>query len=343
MKISKTINNSNKGYDFLYNYMIKLDKLYKIKYKDDVNDIQQYFTILKDKPNKTKYAYSIKMYNDSDLPYIINFYYSLKYVNSQYDIICFVANEHYYETDYLNNTYLQFKKINENSIKLIKELFDVVISTKINKIKHFGETDGYTRYMLYDNLYSYFYDKYEKILSFSNCIINKNVDFIFDKYNKSVYSLDNNYSKSKAGLSQAIILIIPQKYYLKKMLYILENYNIIFNEKYIISSTFSIVLYYTFFPNWNNELFDYDIVNYNYLSIPYIKTNLKNKYLFDFYVDVYFIYSPAGYLSLKKGTKFNLNIFNFEKWDLIVKRILEENPKYEYIYNHIRTYRETLF
>ena len=343
------INRSNKSYDLLYDYMIQLDNIFKKKYKDD--DTKKYFKIIKDKVNKTKYAYSIKIFNDEDFPFALSMYYNLKYHNTKYDIICFILNEPIYEKDFLNNTYLKINNLSEYSLNILTQLFDIVISTKINMLDNtkinksnylYNNSHYYYKYSNYDNLYFFFYDEYKKIICLNTCIINKNIDFIFDKYSDSVCSMDNLHINSKLGLTDTILLIIPKKYYIKKMLYILDNYKEITKDLYIITPIFMQILYYTIFPNWNKERFDIDIINYNYIRKPYIELT-ENKYMLDYYVDYFFSYSPNRYEDIKTKTKFNLNIINFEKWDLLVKRILEENPNYESIYNYIRTYRETLF
>ena len=348
------IRESDNAHNKLSDFMLNLDKLYKKKYKN--SNIQIDYKILKDKPNKTKYAYVLRLINNIDMPCILNLYYNLKYINSKYDIVCFILDEDLYDSDSLNNKYLKYTKINDKYMKIILELFDVVISSCpikicITDMVNYVDRVIYTRnnfFLINDLFFSfkdYFYDKYEKIIFLShNVFINKNIDFLFDKYNKSVSSMDDNHYTITHSLTFTLLLIIPQKYYIEKFKYISQNMNDIFKSIFITAGLENMILYYTIFPNWNDKHFDKDIVNYNYKRLPNIDMNLSEKYFTDYYVDHFFAYNPTGFNGYNNNrSKFNLNDFIFEKWDKNVDRILKENPKYNYIFQYIQTYRETLF
>ena len=49
------------------------------------------------------------------------------------------------------------------------------------------------------------------------------------------------------------------------------------------------------------------------------------------------------YMDMRERSKYNLNNMNFEKWDLMVSRLLEQFPKYYKFFDFIKTYRNTLF
>lgn len=349
----KPIEASNESHTKIHDFMINFDKLYKKKYKN--TNIDEYFKILKDKKNKTKFAYAIRLNDKIDIPGVIQLYYNLKYINSKYDIICFLLDEDIYDSDYLNNKYLKHPKINDKYIEIIIKLFDVVISSVPNKVLFdinynikYPEmifkpiVKYYTTYYSYQD---YIYNKYEKIIFFENNVaINKNIDFLFDKYDKSVCSTDYNHIKGKNLLLFGITLIVPQNYYFFKIKYLLDNYAEIFQKYFLIGERANQILYYIIFPNWNKAYFDINIINYNYIRIPNIDMDLNKKYFTDYYIDYFFIYYPYmfnGYCF--KRSNFTLNNFNFKNWDLNVKRIILENPEYENIFKYIKSYRDTLF
>jgi hypothetical protein len=341
---------SNESYDKIFKYMKNLDKLFKKKYNDF--DTTKYFTILKDKKNKTEFAYSTSIYIDNfSLPSIINLAYSIKYhCNSKYDLICFVQNKSYYEKNYLNNTYKKMNGLSHSDIETIKELFDIVIDVNITKLfsKKDSVYDKLFYYILYDSLYPYAYTKYKKILYLANnVVINKNIDFLFDKYDKSTYGLDYLTKDYKGGLYYNVILYIPKNYYIKKIEYILKNYDIIFKKLFFIIPKMANVIYYTIFPDWSEQRFEFDLINYNFERIPYINSR-PTSYNIDCYIDDYYaIYTPFNfhnlYSDIPERNKFNLNNKNFKKWDLLVIELLKKFPKYSKFFDFIKTYRNTLF
>ena len=161
-----------------------IDKLFKKKY-DDI-DTNTYFNIIKDKPNKTPYAYALKICNNINITCILSIYFSIRYTNPMYNIICFVNDTNIYEKNNIGDTYLKYDKISDNNINVLKELFDVVISTNMFLIK----CDKLSNHMHYDFYNIYGYISYSKILIITeSCLINKNIDFLFDKYEQSTYMI----------------------------------------------------------------------------------------------------------------------------------------------------------
>ena len=151
-KIENNISMSEESKNKISKFIIDIDKLYMEKYNDI--DITTYFNIIKDKPNKTPYAYVINICYNGDITSLLSVYFSLKYNNPKYDIICFINNINIYERNNLDNKYLKFEKISDNNINIIKGLFDVVIGTNANLVKY-GEIYGIMNYGIY-NLYDDF-------------------------------------------------------------------------------------------------------------------------------------------------------------------------------------------
>ena len=333
-KIENNISMSEESKNKISKFIIDIDKLYMEKYNDI--DITTYFNIIKDKPNKTPYAYVINICYNGDITSLLSVYFSLKYNNPKYDIICFINNINIYERNNLDNKYLKFEKISDNNINIIKGLFDVVIGTNANLVKY-GEIYGIMNYGIY-NLYGY--TLYSKLLIiYTSCIINKNIDFLFDKYENSTYMMSQTHERYSGGLFPSIILINPSKYYIKKTHYLCENYNIIFNKLYFFIDFSSNITYFTLYPHWNTERFENNLISCNFSNYP----NIDIKYISkkDSYINYYFSRKPFHYY--KDNSKFKLNKVSYKKWDEIVKRILDEHPQYKNIFEHIKTYRYTLF
>ena len=357
----KNIEESEKSHKQIDKYMRKLDDEFKkrtfdVSYKD-------YVTVLKDKKDKTKYAYlivlSAKVKNQ--LPMLLNLAYSIKYKHkSKYDLVCLVQNKPFYEKNKLNNYYKKYEGIEDNEMNDIMKICDIVLSIDShNLLKKY-----FKKYSINDNTFSlvdyriniimFGYTEYEKIMYCATvCYINNNIDYIFDKYNKSTYSNYYFYKDYSGGLSRVIILIEPKKYYIPKIFYIINNYKNIFkNLKFYIStkSTLALAYYYTIYPNWNNESFDKYLINYN-LEIE-SNINLYKKYYNIFDISIYIhnipsekniLYNNDKLINFKESSKFNLDLMNFLNWDLGVKELLKDFPEFIRYFEHIKTYRYTIF
>ena len=336
LSYGSNIDRSTESHKKVSLFFKNLDKIYKKKYNDI--DITPFFNIIKNKHNKTKYAYLIKITDNQDMAAIINLYFSLKYTNTQYDIICFVNNEDYYESDYLNNVYIKCKKIFPKNLEIIEKLFDVVISTNLYSF-------GKLKYN-YDFFDIYGYIIYEKILIIDNtCIINKNIDFLFTKYKNSTYANANSHKKYIGGFYQSILLINTSQYYIAKVSYLLKYYDLIFKDLYFCIPKMSNLVYYLIYPNWTNESFDLDI-KIHFLKVPYI--NMGYTFPNNYYIECYYSQNPftnsiINFFDTFEESKFQGNKSNYENWDKNVKKILNEHPEYKIFFEYIKTYRETLF
>ena len=338
MSFENNIARSEISYKKIYNFMVKLDEFYKEKYNDI--DITNYFKVLKNKKKKTKYAYAIKSFDNNEIGPLLNTFFSLKYTNPEYDIICFIHDSNYYEKDYLDNIYLKYEALTDENIKIIKHLFDSVISTNISKFENTDNSNNSNIY--YDFFYIPGYTDYEKILLIEHsCIVNENIDFLFGKYDKSTYSMTNSHRTYSGGLLPSITLINTNKYYIKKAQYLCDNYFIIFNKLYFFIPKHSNILYYTIFPKWTEEPFDENIVNFMWVYYPNIDIKYIDKY--KYYVEYYSTIMQAPYFFKLEESKFQLNKKQYIKWDENVKKILKQYPEYEIFFSYIRTYRNTLF
>jgi hypothetical protein len=339
--------------------MRKLDEEFKNK-NFDIN-YKDYINVLKDKKIKTKYAYYIGL-NTKDknqVPMILNLAYSIKYeYKTKYDLVILIQNKPFYEKDYLNNYYIKYDGIDQDIINDIMEIFDVVLLIDPNTIskryrkKSAIDNDLFNLINNKSNKIIFSYTEYQKILKISEeSILNKSIDYLFDLYNKSVYTVDYNHYDYTGGLKGAITLIEPKKYYIFKTIYLINNFKMIFkNLNFFISKT-SLISYYTIFPNWNDNKFDKFIINYNYNYE--FNINLYSKYYDNFDIEYYEYFKPSNFFidqkhinkiyNFDKRSKFNLNLINYKKWDLMVKKLLEKFPNFAKYFDYIKTYRNVNF
>lgn len=313
-------NNSDRTEESFYKiqpYMDNLDILYRDTYIDI--DETQYFETIKDKRNKTEFAYAFRILHNYNMPGLLSAYYSLKYTHPKYDIICFLTTIGDYND-----------LLSKNDINILKKLFDVVIISNIfDKIS-------------YEMFHLYGYTQYKKLLSIEhNCIINKNIDFLFTKYEKSTCAKSYTHRNSSIGFLPSLTLIVPMTYYLLKSLYINKNYESIFGDLYFFTPKIANILYYTIYPSWNIEPFDEDLIYFNFPFLN-IDRDISNH---NCYVDSYFGPTPYHKHTIDKKicSKFQLVKQNYYKWDAIIKKILEKHPEYNIFFEHIRTYRNVLF
>ena len=278
----------------------------------------------------------MKICHTYEIPAAISTYFSIKNSNPKYDIIIFINGSSLYETNYLKNIYLKYDKISKNNITILKKLFDVVIETNLTLIKC-DKLDGSFNY---DFFTIYSYTEYSKILIVEYvCLINKNIDFLFDKYEQSTYMIPESHQKYTGGLFPCILLINTSKYYIKKAEYLCENYKTIFNNLTFFIPIPSNILYFVLYPHWNNERFENNLIDCTFIQLPDIETNYKRKH--EPFITYYFGNWPFYYNSI--DNKFKSYKIVFKIWDENVKKFIDKYPQYSKIFEYIKTYRYTYF
>ena len=360
LNFKNTIKKSEKTLDFLNNYMIHLDNNFKKNNKNNKSyDVNNYIEIIKDNKKKTKYAYTFILNDESNVPGLLNLMYSIRHINkTKYDFVLFIQDKPYYETNIINDSYIKFEGINKSIINDISEHFDVIIHFNMiqiltlkkehskNLLSKMHGLEFYNKYISIFILFSYTY--YKKLLFIqNNLIVNKSIDYIFDKYDKSIFTNDYNHYDYKGGLFGNIILIIPKKYYFPKILYLIDNFQYIFKDNYLLGTYDQIILYFTIFPNWSNVKLPKFFINYNYITYPDI--DFYKKYKDDSYIDYYwitdlpYIFHNKSYERIIERNNFSMNFINFKKWDISVKKLLIDFPQFNKYFEYIKTYRKTYF
>jgi hypothetical protein len=117
-----------------------------------------------------------------------------------------------------------------------KKIYDTVIGIDILTIN--STKCGWYLLPQYKNLFYYstkalclgLYE-YKKLLYYdASTLIVKNIDYLFEKYHKSTYRIDYSYKDYQRGLIANFFMFIPQKYYIEKIIYLVQNYDNIFKD-----------------------------------------------------------------------------------------------------------------
>ena len=301
---------TNKSHKNIIPIINSIDKKIKLSYNNSNNT---YYRYLKQPKKTTKYGYCTIIFCDSK--YISSIlatgFYLKNIIKTKYDIICLVQDNQYHEG---NN--ITFDGITSDEIEDIKKIYDVVIG--IDLIRIGGKRKGWDFLPQYKNL-PYYSTKllclglteYSKIIYYdSTSLIIENIDYLFDKYNKSTYR-PNYSSLLNRGLVGNFYFFIPDKYYIYKGLYLVKNYNIIFKNFKSLFTRDEDIVFYTIFPNWNNTTLDSNLFKDNYKRYPYynIDKNIETK---NSKINI------LDYYSFESLINYNLLIYNYIHFDVQV-------------------------
>ena len=330
--------------------MDEIDKKFnKIKNNNSEKSLSKYYRILKmpDKQNKTKYAFAtLIILNNTYIPTILSNGYIMKYIHkTKYNLICFVQDKPYYENDII-----RFPGLTQDEINDIMKIYDCVIGIDLlkietnKKIKLNFEKKYYSNAKFYaTKLICYGFTLYSKILYYdASTIIYSNVDYYMTKYNENKYFNPYNFDTQR-GLMGSFYFYIPKTYYIKKALYLLKNYERIFENQYDYYLPDEDLLYYTLYPNWSDKQIDGNEIKYNdFLGrFPYIHQQKKEKYKYNFYLIVNL--KPFLYNIQDDNTLFTSNNTCYDLWDEGASDLIIKYPELNKYFEFIKTFRYTLF
>ena len=319
------------------NQIIEIDKMFKKKNIEP----SKYYRFLKNIPNKSQFGYCTSIFhNNSYLPGILASGYSLKNVTKN-NIICFVQDKPYYD----KNNVIISHGLNKNDIENIKKIYDVVVGVDLIVTDIFKINLHHTNLQFYcTKLLCFSFTYYNKLIYYdSSTLITKNIDNLFEKYDKSSYFNIDLKLKSGRGVHGAFLFIVPKLYYVNKLLYLLEK-NILNNHK----DWFSVFThdedhsYYTIYPNWNTILLDNKILENNSYRMPYINEYKLIDTSIQFYVKEKPFKHPIS-TGIIEHNFFTLNNDCYLEWDLIVQQLIVKYPYLSNYFKYIKTYRYTLF
>ena len=303
--------------------------------------------------NNSKYAYVTMIFSgESYLPAILALGHSLRKVKSKHKLICCVQDKDEYSLN----------KISPEKINEINKIYDLVIGIDIIKLdsksKFFLENENFYKHVKYyctkNNILGLI--EYEKIIYLdASCIVNKNIDNIFEIYNKSTYVLYNKYNEyeltDNIGLHGNFLYIIPSIYNYNKFLKLLKEYDEYIGKYYFFYSPDEIMFYYSIYPEWNNKskkMFNNTIINKSY-DKKYLLINKEieyYKYKNDSSIYIYVRDKPFRNLNeqVYKNTDLeNITLINYKPFDKIVKSLINEKPEMLKYFEYIKTFRVVFF
>jgi hypothetical protein len=326
--------------------IIKIDK--KTQQLKKLN-VDKFYRFLKNTNNKTDFCYATIIYiNNSYLPSILVNGFKLKSI-TKLNIVCFVQDKPYYE-----NNILKFPGLNKDDIEQIKKVFDVVIGIDIitNNLNNFNksfDTNDISKRINYKNIFYYCtkivchsFIYYKKLFYYdASVLINQDLIDIFKNNKSSFLNISNLY---KNGLHGACNFIIPKSYYIFKFFNLLENYNQIFIKSNFVSpcTIDEVMVYYTIFPNWGNNL-DYSLISDNYYRKSYYDLYNDN---ITYPIEIFAVTKPFRYsldINQYERNLFNLNNTCYYSWDNVVQLLIEKFPEFKKYFRYIKTCRYCLF
>jgi alpha-N-acetylglucosamine transferase len=334
-----------------------------IKIRKNIDNFKKKFSKIKEEkliiPNFRYYPSKININNslfayvtiifggDTYMPLVLALGNSIRMTNTKHKLICIIQDKPYIEDEKI-----KFKNITEEQINEINQIYDLCIGIDIlkidNKIKNleFQYIKFYQNMLYYTtkcNVYGL--TEYSKIIYLdSSSFIKKNIDFIFNKYNKSTYFHDTvYYTGDLRGLWGCLYLYIPNKYAYTKAIYLIENYSKIFKKYYFHFTYDENILYYAIEDEWEkdiNKQFDTYIINKGD-TIPYYDRNYNNNYCIQNFTKQ----KPTRFIinNYIESDFYTNNLFTFREWDKCVKKLIKKHPKFKKYYEYIKTYRYTLF
>lgn len=322
------IKQTNLAHKVITAKMINIDN----HFKNETYDINKVYRFLKKPKQFTKFGYVTIIFIDSKyISSILNTGYTLK-KNTDNDIICFVQDKPAYG----------FPGLTIDEINDIKKIYDVVIGIDLCNINTVNTETNET----YINITYYCtkslcvgFSYYKKLIYLdASTFIIKNIDLLFEKYDKSTYYITKY---TNIGLVGNFYIFIPAKYYFFKAQYLIKNYNTVFknhNTLYTIDET---ITFYTIFPNWNRKPLNTECFQFNWSINPY---PIKHKYNYSIHIymiEKQFRYSIAP--NIKNRNMFSLNYAYLYTWDLAVKKLIKKFPDFIKYFEYIKTFRYTAF
>jgi hypothetical protein len=306
------------------NDVLKVNEIIKKEFKKG-NIIYPKFRIYtKRKFIKKPYAYTTLLFKDeSYLPGIITFGYSVKQTHTDYNLICMIQDKPYKDSP----------GVKKETINELLNIYDVIYGVDYLEIPNYiphSKNFTYRYKNHYQNISSYVTKSnvfglldYEKIFFCdSSTILIKNIDFIFN-YDFATYNYDKIINKTGLGLRGTFFLVMPSLFNYNKSLYLINNYHNIFKTYFFIRGVDEVIIFYTVYPNWNEEYlpnnFDCEIIKTenDICSIIYYQINKPFK---------------------KKNDKYK-RPEDYKYWDEINQQLFINYPKMKKYYSHIPSFR----
>lgn len=315
--------------------------------------VEPHFRIYPSQKNKndSKYAYvTIIIINNSYIPAVLALGNSLRKTKTKYKLVCVVQDIP--TTIQFGGEEKYYPGITKNQIDDINKIYDEVIGVNLLSVSGYLPKEGhFTAISTYKNIGVYVTKlqvlgllQYEKFFYIdASCVVSKNIDSVFKKYDRSTFITDYEYQNTKMGLKGGFFFCVPKIEYYNKALYMTYNYEKIFKDLFFVRGIDEVLLYFSIYPEWSDILLSKNFGCYEY----YGKVLAKNfdpakgkKYCKIYY---YQMSKPFRKDESRNNTENNQTFVAYKRWDYEVNDVLKKHPSFKKYYKHIPKYRKTWF
>jgi hypothetical protein len=302
--------------------------------------------------NKSSLAYvTFIILDDSYLPAILNLGFNLRNLKVNYKLVCIAQDKE--QKIKIGKETKSFPGISISQIQEILEIFDEVVGVDLLSISEYSPVTGhFTCSPTYQNIAVYATKaqllglvKYKKIFYIdASVIFEKNIDYIFDKYNQSAFANDPEWTQSKVGYKGGFMFYVPKLQYYNKALFLIHNYTKIFENLFIIRGVDETIIYYSIYPYWSKETLPKNLgCSEFYGRIPFYNYDPKKGKRYCKFYHFQFIKPFRLHPQNIEKNKKNVTYINFKKWDEEAKKLLSKYPQFKKYFTHIKEHRYTWF
>ena len=208
-KLTKESNNKVKENIIILDNDIKKFPLFKPNlriYKSPLN-----------KNNSKNAIISMLIFDENYISSVLTLGMSLRLYKTTSKLVCLVQDKSYINIH--NNKKLL--GVSQDIINDLLLIFDEVIGIDLMCVNNYViPTDHFTNFPTYENIYYYCtklvvlgLTQFDKIIYLdASTIIQKNIDYIFNKFNKSAFQNDSEWEYGNVGLRGTYFFIIPNIY-----------------------------------------------------------------------------------------------------------------------------------
>lgn len=335
--IEKIYKDTRKSHQKVKNKIIQLDEEIE-KINVEVPSLRMYPNHKRGVPiNPKRYAYcSCIFLNDSYMPSVLTLGMSMRLMKVRYPLVVLVQDK-----PYQDKGGKVYPGISKKNIEDLMNVFDYVVGCDLLEIEgyqkpeegHFTAKDHYSNIRFYVTKMNVLgLTLFKKVFFLdSSTILNENIDWVFDNYNLSTFINDGEYESSGVGLRGAFCLLRPEMKYFKKCIYLIQHYQEIFGNLYFMRGVDEIILYYSIFPHWSDQLLKENII------CSSNKLDFKKD---DCPIIYYQVFKPFKPILNMDPNVIKKLYNNYMIWDQVVKELLEKYPYLRIYFQSIQDFRE---
>ena len=272
---------------------------------------------------KKPHAYTSLLFKDETyLPGIITFGYSVKQSHTDFNLICMVQDK----------PFKNYPGVKQSTINDLLNIYDVIYGVDVLEIPNYiphSKNFTFKNKNHYQNISAYVTKSnvfglldYEKVFFCdSSTILVKNIDFVFN-YDSDTFNYDKITRRTGLGLRGSFFLIKPSLFNYNKSLYLIKNYHNIFKTYFFVRGVDEVIIFYTIYPNWNDE----------YLPTNFDCDRVKKENDFCSLI-FYQINKPFKKNNDDKKPE------DYKYWDEINQQLFFDYPKMKKYYSHIPYFR----